>query len=212
MWSILRALTPLQSDRQTHSDSGPVQPMTGQPPKPNLPFPQRKELHSLKNDTNIVIIPADKGTATVIMDRYDYTHRMLQDSKNRIAFLDVQVTRANNRLTISVFRKPTHMDRYISFHSHHHQRTVTGVLRCLRDRANRICAPTSKQQKFQHLQAVFQANDFPAELVSKMLSHHTHPPCLILCMRVQQNHRRSCAYSTSVASVKKLKEYAPHLG
>ena len=48
------------------------------PPKPNLPFQQCKALHSLKNDTNIVIIPADKGRATVIMDKHDYTHRMLQ--------------------------------------------------------------------------------------------------------------------------------------
>ena len=50
------------------------------------------------------------------------------EKENKLAFLDVQVTRTNNRLTTSVYRKPTHMDRYIPFHSHHHQRTVTGVL------------------------------------------------------------------------------------
>ena len=71
--------------------------------------------------------------------------------------------------------KPTHTDRYIPFHFHHHQMTVTRVLRCMQDRANRICAPTSKQQEFQHLQAVFQVNDFPTELVRKTLSHKTRP-------------------------------------
>ena len=50
------------------------------------------------------------------------------ERENKLAFLDVQVTRINNRLTTSVYRKPTHTDRYIPFHSHHHQRTVTGVL------------------------------------------------------------------------------------
>ena len=79
-----------------------------------------------------------------------------------------------NRLTTSVHHKPTHTDCYILFHSHLHQRTVTGVLRCMRDRANRICNPTSKQKEFQHLQTVFQANGFPAELVRKTLSHQTH--------------------------------------
>ena len=81
-------------------------------------------------------------------------------------------------MTTSVYRKPTHTDCYILFHSHLNQRTVTGVLRCMRDRANRICNPTSKQKEFQHLQPVFQANGFPAELVRKTLSHQTHltPP------------------------------------
>ena len=78
---------------------------------------------------------------------------------NKLAFLDVQVTRTNNRLTTSAYCKPTHMDHYNLFHSHHHQRTVSDVLRCMQDRANKICDPTSKQE-FQHLQAVFQANGF----------------------------------------------------
>ena len=43
------------------------------------------------------------------------------------------------------------------------------------DRANKICDSTSKQKEFQHPQAVFQANGFPAELVRKTLSHQTHP-------------------------------------
>ena len=97
------------------------------------------------------------------------------EKENKLAFLDVQVTRTNNRLTTSVYRKSTHTDRYIPFYSHHHQRTVTGVLRCMRDRANKICDPTSEQKEFQHLQAVFQANGFPAELVRKTLSHQTRP-------------------------------------
>ena len=45
----------------------------------------------------------------------------------------------------SVYRKPTHMDRYIPFHSHSHQRTITSVLRCMRDMPNKICDSTSEQ-------------------------------------------------------------------
>ena len=97
------------------------------------------------------------------------------EKENKLAFLDVQVTRTNNRLTKSVYRKPTHTDRYIPFHPHHHQRTVNGVLRCMQDRATKICDPTSKQKEFQHSQAVFQANGFPAELVRKTPSHQTRP-------------------------------------
>ena len=73
-------------------------------------------------------------------------------------------------LTTLVYRKPTHTDRYIPFHSHHHQRTITGVLRCMRDRAHRICDPSCKEPELQHLQHVFQANGFPKELVRKTLA------------------------------------------
>ena len=44
-----------------------------------------------------------------------------------------------DRLTTCVYRKPTHLDCYIPFQSHHRQRTVTGVIRCMQDRANKIC-------------------------------------------------------------------------
>ena len=70
---------------------------------------------------------------------------------------------------------PTRTAIAYTSHSHHHQRTVTGVLPCMQDRANKICDPTSEQKEFQHLQAVFQANGFPAELVKKTLSHQTCP-------------------------------------
>ena len=144
----------------------------------------------------------ERGMNKGVLQHRNIKFTVEHERENKIAFPDVQVTRTNNRLTTSVYHKPTHTDRYIPFHSHHHQRTVTGVLRCMRDRANKICDPTSKQKVFQHLQAVFQANGFPAELVKKTLSHQTHLTHLNLCMRIQQNHRRSCAYPTSEASVK----------
>ena len=98
------------------------------------------------------------------------------EEEGRLAFLDVQVSRHDTRLSTAVYRKPTHTDRYIPFHSHHHPRTVTGVLRGMRDRAHRICDSTSKQQELQHLQDVFQANGFPKSLVKKTLSQHGPPP------------------------------------
>ena len=75
-----------------------------------------------------------------------------------------------------MYQKPTHTKRYIPYHSHHHPRTTTGVLRCMRDRARSICHPTKMQQKMDHLNQVFQANGFPENLVKKTLM--THPPPL----------------------------------
>ena len=92
-----------------------------------------------------------------------------------LAFLDVKVTRTDMELKTSVHCKATHTERYIPFHSHHHQRTITGVLRCMRDRGNMICGPESREAEMQHLQQVFQANGFPEDLVRKILSHQLLP-------------------------------------
>ena len=42
------------------------------PPEDNLSMKQRQALHSLKEDTEITILPADKGRATVILDKEEY--------------------------------------------------------------------------------------------------------------------------------------------
>ncbi len=46
------------------------------PPKSNISKKQHKALTNLKRNKNIVILPADKGNATVVMDRYEYKMKM----------------------------------------------------------------------------------------------------------------------------------------
>ena len=51
-----------------------------------MSFKQRSAIHALRNDSNIVIAPADKGKATVVMGRTDYDTKMraiLQDDQYR---------------------------------------------------------------------------------------------------------------------------------
>ncbi len=52
-------------------------------PKSNLSRELHKAVKSLREDKNIVILPADKGNATVVLDRVDYEAKMenlLKDS------------------------------------------------------------------------------------------------------------------------------------
>ena len=97
------------------------------------------------------------------------------EKDDRLPFLDVLVTKEGGKLVTSVYRKPTHTERYIPFHSHHHPRTVTGVLRCMRDRAHNICHPSKRKEETDHLTQVFQANGFPEALTKKTLSAHPPP-------------------------------------
>ena len=88
-----------------------------------------------------------------------------EEKDDQLPFLDVLVTKERGRLLTSVYRKPTHTERYIPYHSHHHPRTTTRVLRCMMDRARNICHPTKMQQEMDHLNQVFRVNGFPENLV-----------------------------------------------
>ena len=48
-------------------------------PDNNLTNDERQELKRLKTDKDIVILPADKGRVTVVMDRTDYHDKMNED-------------------------------------------------------------------------------------------------------------------------------------
>lgn len=61
------------------------------------------------------------------------------EEDDRISFLDVLVKKENNRFSTTVYRKPTHTGRYTHFASHHHPRVKSGTIRCLAERAKRIC-------------------------------------------------------------------------
>ena len=46
------------------------------PPKPNISKTERQALKSLQDDNSIIILPADKGNATVVMDREEYSNKL----------------------------------------------------------------------------------------------------------------------------------------
>ena len=81
--------------------------------------------------------------------------------------MDSTKTRSEDQLSTAVYRKLAHTNWYILYHSHHHPRMLTGVMRGMHDR---ICDNTSKQPEMEHLARVFEANGFPEKLVRKTLT------------------------------------------
>ena len=131
-------------------------------------------------DDTFVIWPHGQDELQRFHDHINQQHPNIQftieeEKEGKLAFLDVQITRSTDGLSTSVYHKPTHTDTYILFHSHHHQRTTTGVLRCMRDRALQICSNTEKKPELRRLNEVFQANGFPVNLVRKTLTSHPAP-------------------------------------
>ena len=65
--------------------------------------------------------------------RIDFTTEKTQD--NKIAFLDTNVKiEEDGRLTVTIYRKPTHTDQYLAFGSNHHIRQKLGIVSTFRHR------------------------------------------------------------------------------
>ena len=94
---------------------------------------------------------------------------MEEETDGSIPFLDVLVKKNKGRLSTSVYRKPTHTDRYLHFSSHHHPRVKAGIALCLRDRAEKICGAGSSvlQEEKEHLKGVLQANGYPSKVAAR---------------------------------------------
>ena len=58
-------------------------------PKKNLPTEQKKALHSLREHNSIIILPADKGRSSVILNKQDYINKC-QDHLNNSPYTKIQ--------------------------------------------------------------------------------------------------------------------------
>ena len=94
---------------------------------------------------------------------------METETDGSLAFLDVKVTRNEKHLITSVYRKPTHTDRYLNYGSNHHPRIKSGIVKCLAHRARTVCSKDTLEKELNHLQGVFESNNYPPSLVSKHL-------------------------------------------
>ena len=93
-----------------------------------------------------------------------FTMELEEDRK--LPFLDVMVTRRDDRLSTSVYRKQTHTDRYIHFSSSHHDKVKRGVIQCLRSRAVRICEAEELEAEEEHLRTTFRKNGYPRGFIT----------------------------------------------
>ena len=84
-----------------------------------------------------------------------------------IPFLDTKVTRkVEEKLDITVYRKPAHTDRYVHFSPHHPTHVKKGLVRCLYDHARSVMREmTSLKMEKAHLASALQWNGYPAAFI-----------------------------------------------
>ena len=85
-----------------------------------------------------------------------------EENDNKISFLDISITRTENKFTTSIFRKKTFSGVYLNFHSHLPTDYKKGLIDTLLHRSYNICSDyASFHQEILFLKSVWQKNSFP---------------------------------------------------
>ena len=89
------------------------------------------------------------------------------EENGQLPFLDVLVVRnEDGSFTTTVYRKPTHSDRYLHWTSNHPVKDKLSGIRTLVYRANHYCSTASlKMAELAHLRKTFADNRYPEEFV-----------------------------------------------
>ena len=91
-----------------------------------------------------------------------------------LPFLDVAVRRGDTGLLrTGVYRKPTHTDRVLNFHSHHSRSARAAVVHALLNRLDTHFAEGDTERKSLERQHVFEtlvANDYPLRFIEHIAS------------------------------------------
>ena len=90
------------------------------------------------------------------------------EENGKIPFLDCLVTRDNNKLKTTIYRKPTYTDRLLNQSSYNPTSHKATTIRTLTRRAQLVCdSPDSLQDETDYLNNVFSKNNYNTDFVRR---------------------------------------------
>ena len=88
------------------------------------------------------------------------------EENQRLPLLDTITTRSNGRVTVDIYRKPTHTDKYLHYDSHHPIQHKLSVLNTLLDRAEKIPSTNKgKRRERKHIFKVLRDNGYRSKFI-----------------------------------------------
>ena len=133
-------------------------------------------------DDTFVIWPHGREQLDTFLSHLNSLHKMIRftmeiEENNFLAFLDVKVMRyRDGTLGHSVYRKPTHTNRYLNANSHHHPSQKQGLIKTLVKRAQRICEAKHLGPEMSLLSNALQCNGYSAATIQKATIPKTSAP------------------------------------
>ena len=98
----------------------------------------------------------------------EFTHE--EEDNNTLAFLDIKITRINNKFITSIYRKKTFSGVYLNFHSFLPNAYKKGLLFTLLHRAYRISSSyVNFHEEIEKLKLIWQKNNFPVYFIDKCI-------------------------------------------
>ncbi|KFD60687.1 hypothetical protein M514_10612, partial [Trichuris suis] len=116
-----------------------------------------------------------------------------KEENGRLSFLDALVIRDECGLKTTVYRKPTHSNRYLHFSTSHSRWVMRGIITGMVDRAISVCDKEFLAAELRHIKATFLYNGYPPGLISSVvrqrinrpdvpLPEHNGPSCPLLVL------------------------------
>ena len=96
------------------------------------------------------------------------------ENNGQISFLDTLITRKNGAVTIGVYRKPTHTDRYLDLNSHHELKHKISTASTLLNRAlNLPSTAEGVRKELTHVSNALKSNGYPSATISNILKKNS---------------------------------------
>ena len=97
------------------------------------------------------------------------------EENGKTPFLDCLVTRDNNKLKATIYRKPTHTDRLLDQSSYNPTSHKATIIRTLTRREQLVCdSPDSLQDETDYLNNVLSKNNYNTDFVKRNTHSNTH--------------------------------------
>ena len=120
----------------------------------------------------------DELYRTINTTTEDIAFTMETEQNYQIAFLDVLLTRTDNgKIKTQVYRKKTHTDQILNYHSNHPTQHKISCIRTLFNRIETHCnTQESKKKEQEYLHETFRKNNYPRHFIDKFSVQRQHNP------------------------------------
>ena len=98
------------------------------------------------------------------------------ENNGQISFLDTVVSRKDGVVTIDVYRKSTHTDRYLDFYSHHEKKHKISTASTLLNSASNLPSTSAgKSKELIYVSNALESNGYPPSFISNILKKKPPP-------------------------------------
>ena len=103
-------------------------------------------------------------------EKISFTKEIEQD--NQIPFLDILITRGEEKFLTNIYRKPSFTGQYLHYQSFCTKKRKVNLIKTLYHRAFMICSPELLHSETETIKKILIKNGYPLELISRVIKSH----------------------------------------